>query len=43
MVLISYHNILDTCEWRRDVYIKIPQGDKLSAQAKVAKWIGHSS
>ena len=32
-----------TYEWERDVYVKIPQGDKLLAQAKIAKWMGHSS
>ena len=36
-------NLLNIYEWGRDVYVKIPQGDKLSAWAKIAKWIGHSS
>ena len=30
-------NLVDTYEWGRDVYVKIQQGDKLSARAKIAK------
>ena len=35
--------LVDTYELGRDVYVKIQQGNKPSAWAKIAKWIGHSS
>ena len=33
----------DAYEWKKDVYVKIKQGDKLSSRATKAKWIRHSA
>jgi hypothetical protein len=41
MIHGSKLQLKDSYEWGCEVYVKIPQADKLEAQAKSTRWIGH--